>query len=111
MSESVIHDLLIEDAGRVNPHSLNAELRASLGTAIAGASSGPYGVRVHFVRPPSKAQEAKVLAVLNAHDPDAPSDAEQQAADDAALFAAYKAGEKVDMADVLAAMARKLGLV
>ena len=111
MSDPVIHDLLIEDAGRVNPHTLDAELRAVFGDAITGMSTGADGVRVHFVRPPSKAQQAKALDILNSHDPDAVSDVEQQRAADEALFAAYKAGEKVEMADVLAAMARKLGLV
>lgn len=110
MSDPILYTLAIEDIGRVNPHTLDAELRAALGEAITGASTGPYGLRVHFTRPPSKAQEAKVMAVLNSHDPDVVSDVELQRAADEALFAAYKAGEQVDMADVLAAMARKLGL-
>lgn len=49
--------------------ALDAAIRAALGDVITGVSTGPYGVRVHFVAEPDEATLSSAQSVVDAHDP------------------------------------------
>ncbi len=66
---------------RVNPARLDEEMRAAFGGRIQGISTGPHSIRVHFQEEPSGEDEALAQAVLDAHDPEALSAAQQACQD------------------------------
>lgn len=64
----------------VNPEALDEAIRDEFGAQVSGISSGPYGVKVHFVDEPSAEQINRVREMVQNHDPSVQTP-EQQAAE------------------------------
>jgi hypothetical protein len=52
----------------VNIEALDADLRAALGSTVAGISTGPYGVEVHLSDDATPTQLNQARSIVQAHD-------------------------------------------
>lgn len=59
-------DLVIERMS-VTAARLDQQLRSEFNEIMAGISTGPYGVRIHFLQPPTSVQQVQAQTIVNAH--------------------------------------------
>lgn len=64
-----MQEILIQKPEALNAEALEEALRGTLGPALRGISSGPYGLRIHLAGPLTEAQIAQARAIVQSHDP------------------------------------------